>query len=169
MPRLRILVSTPNQAYPPKQPLGVNSPSPTEIKTPGFEGEMSVWIKDFQGDDKKGEGDEYFGREGRGGMTYAIVIRGMCICLLTWLVEGSRESESRGHTVREESGSRWRPRCTVFELEYGTTCLAVCTPDALSLPPPARATAKADAHIQVASSPRSMPTTSYLATCSRNL
>lgn len=75
-PRLRVLISTPDQAYPPTQLLPVNSNTPTSIKTPGFEGDISVWVKDFTGDEKMGEGEEYFGHEGRKGMTYAIVTRG---------------------------------------------------------------------------------------------
>jgi hypothetical protein len=56
--------------------LPVNSTTPTPLKTPHFEGEVSVWVKDYTGDEKRGEGEEYFGSEGRGGMTYAIVVRG---------------------------------------------------------------------------------------------
>lgn len=76
MPRLRVRISSPGSAYPPTQLLPVNSPNPTPLKTPHFEGEVSVWVKDYTGDEKKGEGHEYFDSEGRSGMTYAIVVRG---------------------------------------------------------------------------------------------
>ena len=76
MPRLRVWVSSPGSAYPPSQLLPVNSATPTPLKTPHFEGEVSVWIKDYTGDEKKGDGHEYFESEGRNGMTYAIVVRG---------------------------------------------------------------------------------------------
>lgn len=73
-PRLRVVVSSPSKAYPPSKPLTVNSPDPTPIKTDSFEGDVSVWIKNFEGDNKGGEGDEYFSI--RPSCTYAIVLRG---------------------------------------------------------------------------------------------
>ena len=76
MPRLRVRVSSPDSAYPPTQLQSVNSSTPTPLKTPHFDGEVSVWVKDFTGDGKKGDGHEYFESDGRGHMTYAIVIRG---------------------------------------------------------------------------------------------
>jgi hypothetical protein len=76
-PKLRVVISSSSSAYPPHQPIDVNSPKPTPLETSSFKGEISVWIKGYEGDHKGGEGDEYFGQEGREGMTYAIVIRGM--------------------------------------------------------------------------------------------
>lgn len=76
-PKLRVVISSSSSAYPPHQPIDVNSPTPTPLETSSFKGEISVWIKGYEGDHKGGEGDEYFGQEGREGMTYAIVIRGM--------------------------------------------------------------------------------------------
>ena len=76
-PKLRVVISSPTSPYPPHEPIHVNSPNPTPLKTDQFEGEISVWIKGYEGDHKGGEGDEYFGQEGREGMTYAVVIRGM--------------------------------------------------------------------------------------------
>ncbi|GFZ46921.1 hypothetical protein JCM24511_04146 [Saitozyma sp. JCM 24511] len=73
-PRLRVLLSSPSAAHPPTAPCPVNSPTPTKVKTDGFDGEISVWVKGFEGDEKAGDGKEYFGV--RGGMTYAIVVRG---------------------------------------------------------------------------------------------
>lgn len=90
-PRLRVLISTPGQAYPPTQLLPVNSNTPTPIRTPGFEGDVSVWVKDFTGDEKRGEGEEYFGQEGRGDMTYAIVTRGKS----SWVFLTLKNIESR--------------------------------------------------------------------------
>jgi len=72
-PKLRVLVST-SQAYPPTTEYAVNSLTPTPIKTPLFEGDVSVWIKGFTGDKKGGDGDEYF--EKRRNMTYGIAVRG---------------------------------------------------------------------------------------------
>jgi hypothetical protein len=73
-PRLRVLLSSPSAAHPPTEPCPVNSPTPTKVTTDGFDGEISVWVKGFEGDEKAGDGNEYFGV--RGGMTYAIVVRG---------------------------------------------------------------------------------------------
>ena len=42
-------------------------------------------MKGYEGDHKGGEGDEYFGQEGREGMTYAIVMRGMSLFLFAFL------------------------------------------------------------------------------------
>jgi hypothetical protein len=78
-PKLRVVISSSSSAYPPHQPIDVNSPKPTPLETSSFKGEISVWIKGYEGDHKGGEGDEYFGQEGREGMTYAIVIKGMSL------------------------------------------------------------------------------------------
>jgi len=75
-PKLRVVISSPTSPYPPHEPIHVNSPNPTPLKTDQFEGEISVWIKGYEGDHKGGEGDEYFNDPERAGMTYAIVIRG---------------------------------------------------------------------------------------------
>jgi hypothetical protein len=72
-PSLRVLVST-SSAYPPTVPISVNSPTPTPIDTGSFSGEISVWVKDFHGDNVGGDGSPYFGK--RSTMTYAIVVRG---------------------------------------------------------------------------------------------
>ena len=72
-PQLRVLVST-TSAYPPTTDLAVNSTTPTPINTPNFKGEISVYIKDFNGENKGGDGSEYFGV--RQSMTYGIVVRG---------------------------------------------------------------------------------------------
>lgn len=74
-PRLRVVVSTPSKVYPPSEPMTVNTSKPTPLKTPHFEGEVSVWIKNYEGDHKGGEGGEYFDNE-RGDKTYAIVVKG---------------------------------------------------------------------------------------------
>jgi hypothetical protein len=76
-PKLRVVISSPGSTYPPSKPINVNSRTPTAIKTSSFEGDISVWIKNYEGDHKGGDGDEYFGQADRSGMTYAIVIRGM--------------------------------------------------------------------------------------------
>lgn len=73
-PQLRVIVSSPSSAYPPSQSLTVNSGTPTPLKTPHFEGDLSVWIKNYEGENKGGDGDEYFSK--RENMTYAIVVRG---------------------------------------------------------------------------------------------
>ncbi|RSH89061.1 hypothetical protein EHS25_002727 [Saitozyma podzolica] len=73
-PRLRVLLSSPSAAHPPTAPCPVNSPTPTKVTTDGFDGEISVWVKGFEGDERAGDGSEYFGV--RGAMTYAIVVRG---------------------------------------------------------------------------------------------
>ena len=70
---LRVLVSGPS-AYPPAKPIVVNSSTPTKIKTDTFDGDISVWIKDFAGEGSGGDGAEYFAE--RSTMTYGIVVRG---------------------------------------------------------------------------------------------
>ena len=72
-PKLRVLIST-SGAYPPTTECTVNSTTPTPFSTPSFDGDVSVWIKDFTGDNKGGDGHEYFDQ--RPGMTYGIVVRG---------------------------------------------------------------------------------------------
>ncbi|OXG17580.1 hypothetical protein C367_05068 [Cryptococcus neoformans Ze90-1] len=74
-PKLRVLVSS-SSAYPPAAPIPVNSTTPTPISTPGFEGNVWVFVKDYAGDHKEGDGKEYFQNDGRGGMTYGIVVKG---------------------------------------------------------------------------------------------
>ncbi|KIR26386.1 hypothetical protein I309_04725 [Cryptococcus deuterogattii LA55] len=74
-PKLRVLVSS-SSAYPPTAPITVNSSTPTPISTPGFEGNVWVFVKDYAGDHKEGDGKEYFEEDGRGGMTYGIVVKG---------------------------------------------------------------------------------------------
>ncbi|WVQ80117.1 hypothetical protein IAT38_002218 [Cryptococcus sp. DSM 104549] len=80
-PKLRVLLS--DSSGKPTTPCPVNSPSPTPIRTPGFEGDLWVFVKDYAGDEKRGEGKEYFGEEGRGGMTYGIVVKGRFLKDLT--------------------------------------------------------------------------------------
>lgn len=77
-PKLRVLVSS-SSAYPPAAPIPVNSTTPTPISTPGFEGNVWVFVKDYAGDHKEGDGKEYFENDGRGGMTYGIVVKGKFI------------------------------------------------------------------------------------------
>ena len=83
-PKLRVVISSTSSPYPPHQPIDVNSPTPTPLETSSFKGEISVWIKGYEGDHKGGDGDEYFGQESREGMTYAIVIRGMSVSEATF-------------------------------------------------------------------------------------
>ena len=75
-PVLKILHPEGDTAYPPIQPVVVNSTTPIPIKTKAFDGEISVWVKDYHGLKKKGDGMEYFSEPGREGMTYGIVVRG---------------------------------------------------------------------------------------------
>jgi hypothetical protein len=70
---LRVLVSG-SSAYPPTKPIIVNSSTPTKITTSTFDGEISVWIKDYAGDKSGGDGSAYFFK--RSSMTYGIVVRG---------------------------------------------------------------------------------------------
>ncbi len=57
----------------------VNSSHPIPIKTDHFEGEISIWVKDYNGLRKKGDGSEFFNQEGRSSMTYSLVVRGKLI------------------------------------------------------------------------------------------
>jgi hypothetical protein len=77
-PSLKILHPTGDPPYPPTEPVRVNSTTPVQIRTSGFDGEISVWVKDYHGLKKKGDGMEYFSEKGREGMTYGIVVRGEC-------------------------------------------------------------------------------------------
>lgn len=72
-PKLRVLVST-NSAYPPTTLAHVNADHPTRVKTDKFDGEISVFVKDFTGEGKAGDGEEFFGP--RAGQTYGIIVRG---------------------------------------------------------------------------------------------
>ncbi len=91
-PKLRVLVSS-SSAYPPTTECTVNSPTPTPIKTDSFEGDISVWIKDFTGDNSGGDGHEYFDK--RPGMTYGIVVRGGSFSIMIteagWRMDGGRK------------------------------------------------------------------------------
>lgn len=71
--KLRVLVST-NKAYPPTTLAHVNAEHPTRIKTDKFDGEISVFVKDFAGEGKAGDGEAFFGP--RNDQTYGIVVRG---------------------------------------------------------------------------------------------
>ncbi|KAK8864711.1 hypothetical protein IAR55_001965 [Kwoniella newhampshirensis] len=82
-PKLRVLIPSSSsggksKGYPPLTPCPVNSPTPTPLETEGFKGNIWVWVKGYNGDEKKGDGEEYFEVEegGRKGMTYGIVVRG---------------------------------------------------------------------------------------------
>ncbi|KAJ9111561.1 hypothetical protein QFC20_002535 [Naganishia adeliensis] len=75
-PVLKILHPKGDTPYPPVEPVRVNSITPIPIKTNGFDGEMSVWVKGFHGLENQGDGMEYFSEKGREGMTYGIVVRG---------------------------------------------------------------------------------------------
>ena len=75
-PSLKILHPVGDPPYPPTEPVRVNSTEPVQIRTSGFDGEIAVWVKDYHGLKKKGDGMEYFSEKGREGMTYGIVVRG---------------------------------------------------------------------------------------------
>jgi hypothetical protein len=76
-PRLRVLVSG-SSSYPPAATCSVNSPTPTNVKSSNFEGSVSVWVKDYHGEQVGGDGHEYF--DIRKDMTYAIVVNGEFPC-----------------------------------------------------------------------------------------
>lgn len=93
-PKLRVLVSS-SSAYPPTAPITVNSSTPTPISTPGFEGNVWVFVKDYAGDHKEGDGKEYFEEDGRGGMTYGIVVKGaLCLFVTDWKWRKGRTREA---------------------------------------------------------------------------
>ncbi|WVN87723.1 uncharacterized protein L203_102917 [Cryptococcus depauperatus CBS 7841] len=75
-PKLRVTVSSSSSSYPPTSPISVNSTKPQSISTPGFEGKIWVFVKDYEGEHKDGEGKEYFEKEWRNGMSFGIVVRG---------------------------------------------------------------------------------------------
>ncbi|KLT38961.1 DUF1769-domain-containing protein [Cutaneotrichosporon oleaginosum] len=72
MPKLRVLIST-SAAYPPATLCPVNG-GPVRVRTPNFDGEISVFIKGFEGEGAAGDGHEFF--DHRPGLTYAMVVRG---------------------------------------------------------------------------------------------
>nr|XP_031859460.1 uncharacterized protein CI109_005106 [Kwoniella shandongensis]KAA5526532.1 hypothetical protein CI109_005106 [Kwoniella shandongensis] len=75
-PKLRVLIpSKSGKGYPPLTPCPVNSTEPTPLETDSFKGNIWVFVKGYSGDEKRGEGEGYFGKE-RGGMTYGIVVKG---------------------------------------------------------------------------------------------
>lgn len=73
-PKLRVLIST-NTSYPPTTLAHVNAEHPVRVQNDKFEGEISVFVKDFTGEGKAGEGDAFFGP--RAGQTYGIIVRGV--------------------------------------------------------------------------------------------
>ncbi|WVF71111.1 hypothetical protein IAT40_005908 [Kwoniella sp. CBS 6097] len=74
-PRLRVLIpSKGGKGYPPTAPCSVNSAEPTPLSTDGFEGNIWVFVKGYNGDNKAGDGEEYF--KGRDGISYGIVVKG---------------------------------------------------------------------------------------------
>lgn len=75
-PSLKVLLPKPGSAYPPTEPSPVNSVKAIPIETPGFKGELSIWVKAYNGAFKQGDGHEYFGQEGRKNNTYAVIARG---------------------------------------------------------------------------------------------
>ncbi|KAF8319759.1 hypothetical protein DL93DRAFT_118506 [Clavulina sp. PMI_390] len=74
MPRLRVLVGeSPSSLH----PISANDPAGHTLKTPRFEGSISVFLKDFE--NEKGmfsTGEEYFGTGERPGVTWSIQARG---------------------------------------------------------------------------------------------
>ncbi|OCF74400.1 hypothetical protein I204_04772 [Kwoniella mangroviensis CBS 8886] len=74
-PKLRVLISS-NRSYPSTIPCPVNSATATKLETEHFSGDIWVFIKGYNGDLKKGDGEEYFGAKGREGMSYGIVVKG---------------------------------------------------------------------------------------------
>ncbi|KAH8084603.1 hypothetical protein HD553DRAFT_311278 [Filobasidium floriforme] len=73
---LKFLLPKPGTTYPPTEPALVNSSTPNKIENEHFEGEISMWIKDYNGLKNGGEEDLYFGQPGREGSTYALVVKG---------------------------------------------------------------------------------------------
>lgn len=72
-PKLRVLISD-SSTYPPTRLCTVNSPDPTRINCSQFEGDISVWVKDYNGEHVGGDGHQYF--DIRNDMTYAVVVNG---------------------------------------------------------------------------------------------
>ncbi len=75
-PLLKVLLPAEGSAYPPTRTFPVNASTPTRIDTPGFTGSIAVWVKDYNGEERHGDGHEYFRQPGREGNTYAIVVKG---------------------------------------------------------------------------------------------
>jgi hypothetical protein len=73
---LKVMFPKAGTTYPPVEPVPVNSSKPNKVKNEHFEGEISLWIKNYNGLKNKGEEDEYFSQPGREGNTYAIVVKG---------------------------------------------------------------------------------------------
>ncbi|WVR06751.1 hypothetical protein IAU60_003786 [Kwoniella sp. DSM 27419] len=74
-PKLRVLIPAKGgKGYPPTRPCPVNSDQPTPLVTDGFEGDIWVFVKGYNGDHKEGEGEKYF--NGRDGISYGIVVKG---------------------------------------------------------------------------------------------
>lgn len=71
--KLRVLISD-SKAYPPTALCPVNSATPTRVKNDLFEGEVSVFVRGFDGEGASGDGGVYFDK--RDDMTYGIVVRG---------------------------------------------------------------------------------------------
>lgn len=75
-PVLKVLLPKEGTVYPPTEPVPVNSTTPNHIKNEHFEGDISLWIKDYNGLKDGGESAEFFDKPGRQNMTYALVVKG---------------------------------------------------------------------------------------------
>jgi hypothetical protein len=76
-PKLRILLSS-GKAYPPTLDVTVNCETPTRISTELFDGEVSVFVRGFGGENCAGDGSCYFDAKDRGDMTYGLIVKGEC-------------------------------------------------------------------------------------------
>ena len=121
-PRLRVLISSTDSAYPPSQPTHVNSARPTPLKTPSFEGEVSVWVKGYAGDLAGQDEGAYFA--GRGDMTYGIVVRGEwgAVLVYSWPTPSPITHQSLRSRARScSTPGRFLEPITADDLLFGNT------------------------------------------------
>lgn len=107
-PTLKVLLPTSGSAYPPTEPSQVNSVKAIPIETPGFKGEISIWVKDYNGLHKKGDGHEYFEQNGRKNNTYAVIAKG------EW-----KESHRRCYRLMTLSAGRFLKPISADDILFG--------------------------------------------------
>lgn len=112
MPRLRVLAGESPESL---KPISANSPSGYKLKTPGFEGEISVFLKNYINEQGELSSDDYFDHPEHESRTWSIQARG-AVCLT------SRHSTSKkaqlirihllGRPILEEIERR---QCTIWQ------------------------------------------------------
>jgi len=73
MPRLRVLAGESPESL---KPISANKSTGYELKTSTFEGEISVFLKNYMNEDGNTSNADYFDSPSREGCTWSIQVRG---------------------------------------------------------------------------------------------